>query len=53
MTQCIDCGVELNPDNRSNHQPSIRCLACFEVFAAKTTAMFEAMTLAFDKQREE
>lgn len=33
MKKCIDCGVELSVENKSRHQPSIRCLQCFSYFA--------------------
>jgi len=53
MKTCTDCGVELTAENRSIHQPSIRCLACFEAFCVRTTAMFEEMNSRFDKRAEE
>ena len=33
MKNCIDCNTKLTKSNRSRHQPTIRCLACFADFA--------------------
>jgi hypothetical protein len=30
--RCIDCGAELTPDVKSRHQPTLRCLECFDSF---------------------
>lgn len=43
LKNCIDCRCELNNDNRSKHQPAIRCLKCFTVFADKTRKTLEDM----------
>lgn len=43
LNNCIDCGEKLNDDNRSRHQPGIRCLSCFRVFSDRTTATLENM----------
>jgi len=53
MSKCVDCGLELSPENKSKHQPSIRCLACFEAFGARITAMFEDTNAQFDRVRGE
>ena len=39
MRRCIDCGCELTPQNRSRHQPTIRCLGCFQRFAEGVEAV--------------
>jgi len=33
MKNCIDCGMKLTEETRSAHQPELRCLECFEIFA--------------------
>lgn len=38
---CLTCGVELTTKNRSRHQPTIRCAACWPKFAAGITAKLE------------
>ena len=53
MRRCIDCGVELNADNKSKHQPTIRCLACFETFAVRATETLEQMAAQLDMQDPE
>ena len=40
---CIDCKVKLTTENRSKHQPGIRCLTCFESFSKKNTETLEDM----------
>ena len=47
MNKCIDCGIELTVKNKSKHQPDIRCLVCFKIFADKTTATLEDMLAQF------
>ena len=34
-TWCCDCGVELTDENRSGHQPNIRCSECFQSFSGR------------------
>lgn len=29
---CVDCPTELTADTRSEHQPGVRCLDCFDSF---------------------
>jgi len=41
MRNCIDCSVRLETNNRSSHQPSIRCQSCWEKFADETTYKLE------------
>lgn len=43
MKNCIDCGVELTEKTRSAHQPEIRCLNCFEIFADGVEETLENM----------
>ena len=43
LKNCIDCGVKMNKENRSKHQPAIKCLKCFDIFADKTTKLLEDM----------
>lgn len=43
MKTCIDCNIKLTEETRSKHQPKIRCLKCFEIFADKTTETLENM----------
>lgn len=35
MDNCIDCGVELVSGNRSEEQPAIRCVDCFEEYGVE------------------
>lgn len=43
MKTCIDCGRKLNEEIRSFHQPEIRCLECFEIFADGVEETLENM----------
>lgn len=43
MKNCIDCGIKLTKENRSIHQPKIRCTKCFEVFADGVEETLENM----------
>ncbi len=40
---CIDCSVELTAERQSRHQPTIRCLSCFEEFHKKVSAILERL----------
>jgi len=33
MRNCIDCTIKLTEENRSAHQPDIRCTKCFAAFS--------------------
>ncbi len=43
MRKCIDCGVELTKETQSFHQPQIRCLKCYEIFAGGVKETLEKM----------
>jgi hypothetical protein len=48
-TRCYGCGgifgTECEP---SRHQPTLRCMECFKVFAEETTAVLEGMLKRFE-----
>lgn len=35
MRNCCECNVKLTDNNRSKHQPKIRCLQCFATFSGR------------------
>jgi hypothetical protein len=41
MSKCISCGVRLTDENRSPHQPTIRCRKCFGIFSNGVEAVLE------------
>ena len=43
LGKCIDCKNPLTAKTRSKHQPGIRCLACFELFADETRDTLQNM----------
>ena len=38
---CCECKVKLTVENRSKHQPKIRCLKCFAAFADRVSDVLE------------
>lgn len=46
MKVCCDCDVTLTDENRSRHQPTIRCLKCFDDFAVRMTQTLRDMARA-------
>uniref|UniRef100_A0A6M3JFU0 Uncharacterized protein n=1 Tax=viral metagenome TaxID=1070528 RepID=A0A6M3JFU0_9ZZZZ len=45
LKHCISCGVEMTPENRSKHQPGIRCLACYAQFSDEVKKMLTHMLI--------
>ncbi len=44
MKNCIGCGEKLTRENRSRHQPTLRCLECFETFGDTVTSTLEKIS---------
>lgn len=53
MRNCIDCRVQLTAENRSSHQPAIRCQKCWEKFADETTDKLEEWCHRLDPKAAE
>jgi len=48
---CCECKVKLTVENRSKHQPKIRCLKCFAAFADRVSDVLGGKATTTKKEK--